>query len=82
MRARFAALTPVERKALTLSVFAAGCICFAPAEIISGVLLLTLAYVLYRWDTQILAAEAAASPAPETTGGDADAPGSADVSPS
>jgi hypothetical protein len=53
-----------ERKALTLSAFAGACLCFAPAEFISGGLLLLLSGLLYLWDLRMLRREAAAAPAP------------------
>jgi hypothetical protein len=40
-------LTATERKALTMSVFAGSCICFSPAEFVSGTVLLIVAAVLY-----------------------------------
>jgi hypothetical protein len=40
-------LTATEKKALTLTTFAAACICFAPAEFVSGTMLLIASAVLY-----------------------------------
>jgi hypothetical protein len=40
-------LTVTERKAITLTTFAASCICFAPAEFVSGTMLLIASAVLY-----------------------------------
>lgn len=57
-------LDATERKALTLCVFAGACLCFAPAEFISGGLLLLLSGALYVWDLRTLRREAAAAPAP------------------
>lgn len=56
-------LSPIERRALFLSVFTAACICFAPAQIVSGVALLLLSALLYRWDQALLRKEAAAEEA-------------------
>jgi hypothetical protein len=69
-------LDATERKALTLSAFAAACICFAPGEIVSGSLLLTISGLLWRWDERILRREAAAAQpaAPASPGGEADPP--------
>jgi hypothetical protein len=57
-------LDPAERKALGLSVFAAACICLAPFEAVSAVLLLVVAALLYRWDMRLTAREEAARPTP------------------
>jgi len=54
-------LDATERKALTLTTFTAACVCFAPAEIVSGVALLIASLLLYRWDQRVLAREAAAA---------------------
>ncbi len=61
-------LDATERKALTLSTFTAACVCFAPAEIVSAVLLLIASMALYRWDQRVLRreAEATAAPGPAT----------------
>ncbi len=56
-------LDATERKALTLTTFTAACVCFAPAEIVSGVALLLASLLLYQWDQRVLAREAAASAA-------------------
>jgi hypothetical protein len=78
-------LDATERKALTLSAFTASCICFAPGEIVSGFLLLTISAVLWRWDEKLLRREAAAAaalgqavPVPAaSSGGEADPPAAA-----
>jgi hypothetical protein len=58
-------LTATERKAITLSTFAAACICFAPAEFVSGTLLLIAAAVLYYRDRgRDAPAQPTPSPAP------------------
>jgi hypothetical protein len=61
-------LDAIERKALILTTFTSSCLCFAPAEIISGVVLLLASMLLYRWDQGIQRREAAdaaaAAPAP------------------
>ena len=49
---------------MVLSTFAAACLCFAPAEIISGALLLLVSLALYRWDARVSAREAAANAPP------------------
>jgi hypothetical protein len=54
-------LDATERRALTATTFSAACVCFAPAEIISGVVLLVAAFLLYRWDQRLLRQEAAAA---------------------
>lgn len=58
-------LDATERKALTLSTFVAACICFMPAEILSGVALLVVSAVLFEYDRVMThredAAEAQAS---------------------
>jgi hypothetical protein len=56
-------LDATERKALTLSTFTAACVCFAPAEIISGVALLIAAMALHQWDQRMLRREAEAAAA-------------------
>ncbi len=56
-------LTPDERRALTLSIFAAACLCFAPAQIVSGVALLIVAGIVHLWDQRLLRREEAAVPA-------------------
>lgn len=53
-------LEPTERRALTLSVFAGACLCFAPAEFISGAVLLLVSLGLYTWDSALLRREASA----------------------
>jgi hypothetical protein len=55
------ALDAAERRALTLGVFTGACICFAPAQIISGLVLLLVSVLLYRWDQRILKREADAA---------------------
>ena len=72
-------LDATERKALTLSAFAASCICFAPGEIVSGVLLLVMSGLLWRWDERILRREAAAAApaAPAPSADEADPPAAA-----
>jgi hypothetical protein len=65
-------LDATERRALTFSTFAAACICFAPAEIVSGVALLLASLALMRWDGRVTAreeAELAASAAAACAGG-------------
>jgi hypothetical protein len=52
-------LNATERKTLTLTVFAASCVCFAPAEIISGTFLLLVSLLLYCWDQVVTRREAA-----------------------
>ncbi|MFT3767713.1 MAG: hypothetical protein QM820_19845 [Minicystis sp.] len=47
-------LDATERKALTLSAFAASCLCFAPGQIVSGAVLLLAAVLLWRWDQRLL----------------------------
>ncbi|APR85792.1 Hypothetical protein A7982_11141 [Minicystis rosea] len=42
--------------------FAASCLCFAPGQVVSGVLLLVAAIALWRWDQKILLREADAAP--------------------
>jgi len=42
-----------------LTTFTASCICFAPAEIVSGILLLIASGLLYRWDQAMRSKEAA-----------------------
>jgi hypothetical protein len=59
-------LDPTERKALVLATFVAASICFAPAQIISGVMLLVASFLLHRWDQAMLRKEAAAQPAATT----------------
>jgi uncharacterized membrane protein len=54
-------LDATERRALMLTTFTASCICFAPAEIITGVLLLLVSGLLYRWDQAMLRKEAEAA---------------------
>jgi len=49
-----------ERRALTLSVFTSACLCFAPAEFISGAVLLLVSLALYTWDSALTRREAAA----------------------
>jgi hypothetical protein len=62
-------LDATERKALTLSTFVAACIAFMPAEILSGLVLLSVSAALFEWDRVVTrreeAASAAAPPAPE-----------------
>ena len=55
-------LNATERKALTLTTFTAACVCFAPAEVVSGFVLLIASVLLYRWDLGMLRREAAAAP--------------------
>lgn len=55
-------LDATERKALTVSVFAASCLCFAPGQVVSGAVLLVAAIALWRWDQKILLREAEAAP--------------------
>ncbi len=50
-------LDATERRALTLVAFAAACICMAPAEFISGGVLLLVSLALYRWDLAVLRRE-------------------------
>jgi hypothetical protein len=54
-------LNATERKALTLTTFTAACVCFAPAEIVSGIFLLLVSLLLFRWDQAVLRREAASS---------------------
>jgi hypothetical protein len=75
----YAMLNATERKALTLTTFVAACVCFAPAEIVSGIFLLLVSLLLFRWDRAMLLREAsssssALSPGPEG-GGDGAAEG-------
>jgi hypothetical protein len=56
-----------ERRALMLTTFTAACICFAPAEIISAVLLLIASGLLYRWDQKLRRQEAETPPHPQAT---------------
>lgn len=64
-----ALLDPTERKVLVISTFVAGVISLFPMEWVSGVSLLVLSAVFYRWDLRISqreeAAERAASPTVE-----------------
>lgn len=53
-------LDATERKALTLSAFAAACICFAPGQVVSGAFLLLVSFFLWRWDQKLLRREEAA----------------------
>jgi len=66
-----AMLDATERKALTLASFAAACIAFMPAEILSGLALLTLSAALFEYDRVTTrreeAAAAAAPPLPDGT---------------
>jgi prepilin signal peptidase PulO-like enzyme (type II secretory pathway) len=62
-----AMLDPTERRALTLSVFAASCLCFAPGQIVSGAFLLLVSFVLWRWDQKLLRREEAAEQASTDT---------------
>ena len=55
---RLNALSASERKALTLTTFTSACICFAPAELVSGVLLLLVSAALFRWDRAVTLREA------------------------
>jgi hypothetical protein len=64
-------LDATERRALTYTTFAAACLCFAPAEVVSGVTLLLVSVALLRWDGRVTAREeaaAAAARAAETAG--------------
>jgi hypothetical protein len=54
-------LDATERKALTLSTFAAACLCFAPGQVVSGAFLLVVSILLWRWDQKHLAREAQAA---------------------
>lgn len=63
--------SPLERKALVLSTFAASCICFAPAEMVTGVVLLIAFGLLYRWDLKLSRTEGQDLTAPAKS----DAPG-------
>jgi hypothetical protein len=56
-------LDPTERRVLVLTTFTAACICFAPAQIISGVLLLVVSFLLHQYDQAMLRKEAALAPA-------------------
>lgn len=60
-----AMLNASERKTLTLTVFAAACVCFAPAEIVSGAFLLLVSLLLFRWDQRVTRREAARDAGPE-----------------
>jgi hypothetical protein len=53
-------LNATERRTLTLTTFASACLCFAPAEFVSGILLLVASGGLYFWDQAALRREAAA----------------------
>lgn len=53
-----------ERKTLALTVFAAACVCFAPAQIVSGVFLLLVSLALFWWDQRVTRREEASLPAP------------------
>jgi hypothetical protein len=73
-------LDATERRTLITTTFTAACICFAPAQIISGVVLLFAALVLYLWDQRMLRREAAVTapgtpepPAPSDPGPEAGA---------
>lgn len=46
-------LDPTERRALTFSAFAAACICFAPGQVVSGLILLLISFLLWRWDRRV-----------------------------
>lgn len=52
-------LDATERRALTLSVFVAACLCFAPGQVVSGGFLLLVSILLWRWDARQLARESA-----------------------
>ncbi len=67
-------LTATERKALTLSAFTAACITFAPGEVTSGLLLLVVSGLLWRWDQRLLRAEAAQAASAPPDAGDAPPP--------
>ncbi len=56
-------LDATERRALTLCAFTAACICFAPAQIVSGLVLLAVSAALYVWDQQMLKREDSAATA-------------------
>lgn len=58
-------LNATERKALVLTTFAAACLCFAPAEIVSAMLLLVASLALYRWDQRVTMREAP-QPSPQS----------------
>jgi hypothetical protein len=60
-------LDATERNALTLTTFTAACICFAPAQIVSGVALLIASVLIFRWDQRVSRREAAAT-SPVTVG--------------
>lgn len=55
-------LNATERKALTLATFAASCICFAPGQVVSGLFLLLVSGLLWRWDQKLLRREQATPP--------------------
>jgi hypothetical protein len=55
-------LDATERKVLTLTTFTAACVCFAPAELVSGVLLLIVSALLLRWDRAVTRREALLAP--------------------
>ena len=46
-------LDATERKALVLCAFTASCICFAPAQIVSGIVMLLVSVGLYFWDSSL-----------------------------
>jgi hypothetical protein len=56
-------LDATERRALTATTFTAACICFAPAQIISGAVLLAAALLLHLYDQRMLRRENVAAPA-------------------
>jgi hypothetical protein len=45
-------LTPGERRALTLSVFAAACLAMAPAQVVSAAALLLASWLIHRYDVR------------------------------
>lgn len=53
-----------ERKVLTITTFVSSCICFAPGEWVSGLVLLIASGVMYRWYRLQARREEAAKPAP------------------
>lgn len=72
-------LDATERKALVLCVFTASCICFAPAQVVSGIFMLLLSIALYFWDQSLLKRERAAEEAQKKASEDGAAPPSPEV---